>query len=335
MERRDETGRSVAARIGRGEVSPVYYLYGEDDYRREEALEQLLDSLLYEGTKDLNLEQFRAGEAAAGSIGGAARTLPFLSARRVILIRDAEALSREHQEELQAYLDDPSPTTCLVLAATRLDLRTRWAAAIQRKGVVLRFDRQAAASLKDSLVEAARARGKRLSPEAIDLLIVLAGDDLRQLIYGVEKAALFVGEREEIGRRDIEALVGETRARSIFQLTDAVGARNLDVALSCLTRLLETGEEPLAILGMLARQIRLLFRAKALAEQAVPPSTMSRTFGLPPRVIAALAEQGASLSWHQLSGALRCLSRADLAIKTGRAGAPAVLNRLVWDLCGA
>ena len=335
MRRGGQPGRSLAERVSEGEVAPAYYLYGEDDYRREGAVEQLLDVLLPADAKDLNLEQVRPGEAETGSITGGVRTSPFLSARRVVLIRGAEALSKEQQEELLAYLDDPSPTTCVVLASTRLDLRTRLAAAIQKKGVVVRFDRLETGSLKESLLAAARGLGKRLSPEAMDLLITLAGDDLRQLNYSVEKAALFTGEREEIAPQDIEALVGETRARSIFQLTDAVGARDLEVALRCLSALLEGGEEPLAILGMLARQIRLLFRAKALQEQAASSSTMARSLGLPPRVIAALAEQGALLSWQQLSSALRCLSKADLAIKTGRGTAPTVLTGLVWDLCRA
>ena len=250
-------------------------------------------------------------------------------------MRGTDALSRSQQEELLAYLDDPSPTTCLVLNGTRLDLRTRLAAALQKKGMLLRFDRLEAGSTKESLQGAARSRGKQISQEAIELLLALAGDDLRQSISGVEKATLFVGEREEIGPQDIEALVGETRARSIFQLTDAVGARDLEVALRCLISLLENGEEPLPILGMLARQIRLLFQAKALHERGATSSEMARTLGLPPRPLAALAEQGASLSWQQLGGAHQCLYRADLAIKTGRAGAPAVLHRLVWDLCKA
>jgi DNA polymerase-3 subunit delta len=335
MARWGETGRSLAELVSRGERAPVYCLYGEDDYRREQALEQLLDALLPGGARDLNLEQIRPGEAGTGSILGSARTVPFLSGCRVVLIRGADGLSREQQEDLLSYLDDPSPTTCLVLSAMRLDLRTRLAALLQKKGVVQRFDRLEAGSLKDSLLAAARAHGKRLSLEAIDLLIPLAGDDLRQLIYSVEKATLFVGDREEIGPQDIEALVGETRTRSIFELTDAVGARDLGVAVRCLTGLLESGEEPLAILGMLARQVRLLFRTKALQTQATPSGAAARTLGVPPRVAATLERHAASLSWQQLSRALRCLSRADLAIKTGRAAAPAVLSQLVWDLCRA
>lgn len=327
--------RSLEERIEKGKVAPAYCLYGEDDYRREEALAHLLDALLPEGARELNLDQLRPGEPESGSILGSARTLPFLAARRVVLIRGAEALSKQQEEELLGYLNDPSPTTSLVLSARRLDLRTRLAGALQQKGVVLRFERLGADSMKDSLLAAARARGKRLSPEAVSLLITLAGDDLRQAIYGVEKATLFVGEREEITPQDVESLVGEGRARSIFQLTDAVGVKNLGDALCCLTKLLQNGEEPLAILGMLARQIRLLVRAKALRELATPSGEMARALALPPRVVQTLAEQGISLSWQQLAGAFHSLYRADLAIKTGRAGAPAVLHRLLWDLCGA
>lgn len=328
-------GHSVAEQVLRGEVAPVYCLYGEEEYRRDQALNQLLDALLMEGARDLNLDQIRPGEPGMPSILGSARTLPFLASRRVVLIRGVEDLSKEQQEDLLAYLNDPSPTSCLVLAGKRLDLRTRLAAAIQKKGILLRFDRLEADSVKESLLAAAKEQGIRLQPEAISLLMALVGDDFRQLIYNVEKVALFVGERKEISAKDIEALVGETRVRSIFQLTDAVSGRDLDVALRCLTSLLGSGEEPLAVLGMLARQIRLLIQAKALQEQATPVSRMTHALGLPPRVVAALAEHSISRSWQQLSGAIQSLSRADLAIKTGKAESPVVLSGLVWDLCRA
>ncbi len=328
-------GHSVADQVRRGEVASVYCFYGEEEYRREQTLNQLLDALLAEGARELNLDQIRPGEAGTGSILGSARTLPFLASRRVVLVRGVEELSREQQEELLAYLNDPCPTSCLVLTARRLDLRTRLAAALQKKGVLLRFDRLDTDSLKDQLAAAAQERGVRLQSEAVSVLMALVGDDFRQLIYNVEKLALFVGEREEIGAKDVEALVGETKVRSIFQLTDAVSSKSLDVALRCLISLLESGEEPLAVIGMLGRQIRLLIRAKALQEQSIPVSRMTHELNLPPRVIAALAEQSASRSWRELSNGLRSLSDTDLAIKTGRAAAPVLLTGLVWDLCRA
>lgn len=328
---------SLAEQVRSGEVASVYCLYGEETYRLEQTLNQLLDALLSKSERDLNLDQIQPGEArTTSSILGSARTMPFLASRRVVLVRGIEDLSRDQQEELLVYLNDPSPTTCLVLAGKRLDLRTRLAAALQKKGILLRFERQEANSLKESLLAAAKEQGARLQPDAVDLLIALVGDDVRQLIYNVEKLATFVGEREEISAKDVEALVGETRVRSIFQLTDAVSGRDLDAALRCLTSLLASGEEPLAIIGMLARQIRLLIQAKALQGQSATTGRMTHAFGnLPPRVVAALAKQSAARSWRQLSGAIRSLSGADLAIKTGRAAAPVVLTELVWDLCRA
>ncbi|MCZ7627208.1 MAG: hypothetical protein M5R38_16910 [Candidatus Methylomirabilis sp.] len=133
--------------------------------------------------------------------------------------------------------------------------------------------------------------------------------------------------------RRLRRWLGETRVRSIFQLTDAVSSRNLDPALRCLTSLLESGEEPLAIIGMLARQIRLLIRAKSLREQSATVGRMTQGFNLPPprRRGPGRARRLAFLA--ALSGALHALSEADLAIKTGKAAAPAVMTGLVWNLC--
>jgi len=335
MQRRGHGDRSLRERIEAGDVAPVYYLYGEDEYRREQALQHLLQALLPAEAWDLNLEQMHPGEGAVGSLLERSRTVPFLAARRVLLIRDADALSQQEQAELALYLADPSPSTCLVLSGTRLDPKSRLAAAVHQKGVVLRFNRSDARSKRETLQALAHARGKQITPEAVDLLIALSGDDLRLSVSGLEKAILFVGEQQEIAVPEIEDLIGETRARSIFQLTDAVGTRNLEMALRCLASLLDHGEEPLPILGMVARQIRLLARAKAMREQGASQPELTRTLGVHPGLAAVLAEQGASLQWGHLADAVRQLHTADLAIKTGRCAARDALHRLIWELCAA
>jgi DNA polymerase-3 subunit delta len=334
-ERGRESGLSIGRRPEKGDASPVYYLYGEDGYRREQALRQLLDTLLPEAARALNLEQIRAGEGNDTSILGAARTLPFLSVRRVVLVRDAEVLSRQQQEELVAYLEDPAPTTCVVLTATRLDLRTRLAAALQKRGTILRFGPLQAGAMREALQEAARDRGKRVTQEALDLLVTLSGDDLRRAMSEVEKASLFVGERAEIGRQDVEVLVGQVRIRSIFRLMDAVSAPDLRRALCCLSDVIGQGEEPMAILGMLARQIRLLIRAKTLGDGGVTAGEIARALGLQPRTAAAVSEQAVSLSWQWLVRALHLLHRTDVAIKTGRTPSSIAIEGLVWEICRA
>lgn len=324
----------VLKRIGRGEVAPVYYLYGEEDLLREEALKAVISALIPAGGLDFDLESMSGETAVAEGILASLQTPPFLAPRRVVLIRDADRLEAVALQRLAAYLEDPVESSCLVIEAKKLDRRTRFAQVLERKGVVLRFPPLRGEAVRRWLKERAERLGKQLTPATMELLLTLLGEDLRGLANELNKVILFVGRRKDIEASDVEAVVGEQRARTVFELVEAVGGRRLKAALQCLSRLLEAGEEPLAILGILARQIRLLIRAQEMRRKGCTPEEIGRVLGLHPRFVPGLLEQAASFPAAQLQGALPRLLQADSELKGGREGRMA-LELLVVDLCKA
>ena len=109
------------------------------------------------------------------------------------------------------------------------------------------------------LVARARTDGFELGESAASLLAELSGGDLTQLRGDVAKAALAGGpDNRRVGVEEVRAVVGEHRLRHVFELTRALIAGDAGAALSVLEALLNSGEEPLAILGMLAREVRAL-----------------------------------------------------------------------------
>ena len=321
----------VLKRIGRGEVAPVYYLYGEEDLLREEALKALLDALVQAGGLGFDLESMPGGTAVAEGILASLQTPPFLAPRRVVLIRDADQLETATLQGLAAYLEDPVESGCLVMEAKKLDLRTRFAQVLGRRGVVLRFPPLKGEAVRRWLKERAERLGKRLTPDAMELLLTLLGEDLRALSNELNKVALFVGRRGGVEASDIEAVVGEQRARTVFELVEAVGKQRIEASLRCLSSLLEAGEEPLAILGMLARQIRLLIKVQEMRRKGLGTKEIGEALGLPSRFVPGLLEQAASFPASQLEKALPRLLQADSELKGGREGRMA-LELLVVNL---
>jgi DNA polymerase-3 subunit delta len=239
------------------------------------------------------------------------------------MLKDADRLRMEAWKGILAYLEVPSPTTCLICIADRVDQRNPAVQQIERIGKILRFAAPRSEEERQRwcqrwIRERAQQQGKSLSPEAELLLLNLQGSDLLRLGQEVDKLCIFVGERRDINVEAVEALVGEGRVREIFELTRAVSRRDLEAALSCLRRLLERGEDPLGILGMLARQVR----------------EISRLLGIPRQYVSEILD-GARISSlpHLEQGLLRLLD-LDRVLKSWGRGQLLYLELAIIDLCG-
>ncbi len=126
----------------------------------------------------------------------------------------------------------------------------------------------------------ARAQGIELTADAAALLVQLAGDDLTHLCGEVEKAALAGGaDNRRVSAAEVRAVVGETRARHVFDLTRALVDRDRAAALALLNTLLGAGEDPFALLGMLAREARAAWRAADGLSAGRPEDEIARELG--------------------------------------------------------
>lgn len=321
-------------------MAPAYLLVGEEVLLREEFLSRLLRALLPSGMEPLNLDVLVGTEAAGEDLITRCRTVPAFSPRRVVVLKEADRLRPETWESLLAYLETPASTTCLICIAEKLDSADRRLQRIEQVGKLLRFapprtEEERQRQAQRWITERARQQGKSLTPEAQMLLLTLQGPDLLPLAHEVDKLCLFVGERPQIDLEAVEALVGQARVHGIFALTRAVGHRDLEGALSCLRDLLVRGEEPLRILGMMARQVRLLLRAKELLAESRPSSEMSRLLGIPRVFLSEILEGARISSVAGLEGGLARLLDLDRALKSSGKGQPLYLELAVIELCSS
>src|SRR3989304_2486305 len=213
---------------------------------REEFVSRLLSTLLPPGMETLNLDILSGGEATSADIASRCRTIPAFAPRRLVLLKEADRVRSEGWDATGAYLDAPSPATCLICVADKLEHGHRGLKGLEEVGKVLRFALPRDAEGRERqcqqwMRQRARQQGKSLTPEAERLLLTLQGPDLLRLSQEVDKLCLFVGERQEIDPGPARALVGQGRVRGIFELTSAVSRRALNGALSCLRHLLEIG----------------------------------------------------------------------------------------------
>jgi DNA polymerase-3 subunit delta len=315
-------------------VGPLTLLHGPEPFLLDDAVARLTRAL-FPGQAELSLVRDVLDSRTAGveAIVQAALTLPWLGARRLVVARGAESLPARAAEALGAYAAAPNPSTALVLVAEEPLEGAHWLLRALPPAAVVAAPALAGRALTGWLRAHAQAAGYELREDAAALLVELSGDDLTRLVGEVEKAALAGGpDNRRVTVAEVRAVVGEHRLRHVFDLTRALTARDVPAALAVLESLLNAGEEPLAVLGMLAREARATWQAADALRAGRPAEEIVRRLRRPPAAATALLERARGLP---VATAARQLARCwDVERRLKQGGVPRPeLSLLVADLC--
>lgn len=179
--------------------------------------------------------------------------------------------------------------------------------------------------------ETGEAKGAAISPAAIRSLADLVGGDLWTLDQELEKLSLYAAGRE-IGEADVRLMVSQVREASIFEAVDAMIDGRPEAALRLLAQLRDDGREPLYIIAMVERQLRLLALARDSMERRLPAGEMKRALGTSSDfVVRKTTDQARRHSRQDIAWRYDRLLQADLAIKQGRLDPDLALELLVGE----
>ena len=288
------TDRDLQQHIKRKSFLPVYLLYGEEDFLIERRAKALAEAALDGSDPSFNHDIFRGTEQKAEEVTIAANAFPFMWGKRVVLVREVEPLLKS--PVLHAYVRQPSPDTVLLLCAGSLKpsrSRGRKAASPSDLLAVLREAERGAhptgtaveyKALKDAeamhwIVAEAEQAGKRFAPEACALIHTLTGNGARELSSVIEKLLIAAPEQDTIDTDDVYAHLGASRQYNVYELGNAVLARDGRRAQEILQHLLVT-EDALMIVNALFRQTSQLWRVRSYRFSGRVTDDDARNLGL-------------------------------------------------------
>src|SRR6266568_719959 len=213
--------------VHKGDIGPLYYLYGEEQFLVERGVQRLLQRVVDTNFRDFNFNLYYGNECRGEEIVESAQTLPMFADRRAILVKRSSDLPAAALEVLLGYLQDPSPTTCLIFQGEKIDQRKKFFSEFKRTGQLVEYKRfyenQLGAFIRDEM----SACGKRIEPAAAELLVYLAGSNLSELTAQLEKLITYVADRPVIALDDVRTIVSDTKVDSVFELANALGGRDL------------------------------------------------------------------------------------------------------------
>ncbi|HET9621028.1 MAG TPA: DNA polymerase III subunit delta [Kofleriaceae bacterium] len=297
--------------VNAGRFDPMYVLHSEHPILIERVLTAIRDAVVPANARGFNYDIVE-GKASAARIVALAQTLPMLAQRRLIYVRDISTLPSDDGEALLAYLAKPNPSTVIVAVASKIDKRIKLYAQLSKKGYLhgLEAPRQLAPWLRAE----AKQQGVQLDGNAVSRLIDAVGHDLSRLALTVEQLGLYAGKRA-VTSDDVDELIADTRERTVFELTDAIGAADRGRALAAVAALCDQRESAVGVVVMLARHVRQMALVYALRDSNVPRNSWAPTLGVPPFIVDKVISQARAYSPAALARATQQLANADRALK--------------------
>jgi len=332
-------------RLKAGEIDPLYLFDGGERFLRDAALRELEMAAIDPTLRDFNRAEVAASNGGIEEALRLARQYPMISAHRIVIVRDFEAISDDQQlEMLKGYLNEPMPSSVVVFVTDGMDNRRNIATMLRKTCRIVLFepldDQQAAGWVTDYAAEA----GCAIDPPTAAWLVATVGVDLTRLGGELEKLINYVrdpdasaGTRARITRQEIDLLVRYTREHSNFELTDAIIAGDRRRALRLLDRLYTNTDESiqslsLMIIGAIAVNYRRMLIAREMMGLNLPNSEVAQAVGMSPYAVTYLNEKARRIDERRLTRGIELTARTDLALKTSLATPKMLIEVLVCEL---
>ncbi|MBO8126158.1 MAG: DNA polymerase III subunit delta [Firmicutes bacterium] len=301
------------------QTARAYLIVSEQSLLLEQAIQTVIAAWLGKDYDQLQIINLNSSELTPDYFLSNVLTFGIFAQRRLALLRAADELNGDALNTVAEAIDQiPEETLLLCTVEGKKPPKGKLTTAIKKAGVILELPQLRGADLYQWTREEAAGLGLTLSPEVEAELVATFGGNLFQLQSELLKLATFVGEeKRQVEIKDLKEVMGRSSLHSIFDLTDALGQKNLVKARAELNQLLRSGENPMYVLTMLQWHLANLWQCKSTA--GANPQQVAAVLGIHPYVASKSLKQAANFDLEELSRAYLLAVETEYRLKTGKA----------------
>jgi DNA polymerase-3 subunit delta len=342
----DAALKTLRDAVKRRQFDGAYYVYGDDEFQKNEAVRQLVAAAVDPATRDFNLDTRRAADLDAESLGSLLGTPPMMAERRVMIIRDIGALRKDARSALDRYLKHPSYDMTVVLVAAP---GAKTDKALQMSTTPMEFNPLDGSRVSRWIVHHARSElGAEITADAAELLHEAVGNDLYRLAAELDKLASYTNGAC-ISEDSVGAVVGVRRGETVSDFLDRVSQRDATGALELIPHILSQPKTSgVSVVMALSTQMLALAWGRSRLDSGLPQGRLEgeyfqllkSTGAYPGRPWggAARAWALAARDWRvsECDRAVDALLSADVALKESRVSSESqILATAVLAICSA
>ncbi|NQX85970.1 MAG: DNA polymerase III subunit delta [Flavobacteriaceae bacterium] len=236
--------KKLVTDIKNGNLKPIYFLMGEEPYYIDKISEYIEANVLDESEKGFNQMVLYGRDISVDDIVANAKRFPMMSERQVVIVKEAQDLSR-HIEKLADYAKNPQPSTVLVVNYKYKKIHKNKALykALKKVGVVFESKKLYENQVADWIRRVLAPKEYSITPKAAQMLVEFLGTDLSKINNELEKLKLIVPKRSQITPEIIETNIGISKDYNNFELRKAVGDKNVIKANQIITYFAENPKD--------------------------------------------------------------------------------------------
>lgn len=210
-----------------GIIKPIYFLMGDEPYYIDKLTEYIENNILSEDEKGFNQTVIYGRDATIEDIVSNAKRYPMMAERQVVVVREAQELSRTI-DKLESYAENPQPTTVLVVAYKykTLDKRKKLVKLIAKNGVLFESKKLYENQVGTWIQRLLQGRGYSIEPKANAMLVEFLGNDLSRISNELDKLQIILPKGHTITPKDIEYNIGFSKDYNVFELQNAIGSKD-------------------------------------------------------------------------------------------------------------
>jgi DNA polymerase-3 subunit delta len=338
---------AVLEEIKKGQIRPVYLLYGEEVYFIRQIEQAVIHSVLAPEEIDMNLLSLDK-DPSINELIALIETVPFMGGKNVIIIRNTalfrprktgtgEPVEEKVEERLLKVISNMPDYTHLVLSTIeKVDKRRKLFKFVEKYGTAVEVANIKGKDVRGWLTSKLAELNRKMDSDAIEYFLgvisIMPQVSLGFLHNELEKVDLFTEGKPRISELDLVKIMSAIPEISIFSMIDAVSQKQLGKALQLMGEQLRSGEHPLKLISLLARQVRLMWQAKEMSNAGHDSREIAERLGLVPFIGEKLLKQSRNFTMDILKQATLALATADYELKSGKAN-KSVLEEIVISMC--
>lgn len=302
--------------IKMGQLKNVYLLYGTEDYLKRQYRDKLKHALV-EPDDTMNFSAYEGKDINPKELIDLSETLPFFKEKRMILVENS-GFFKNSCDDLAEYMSQVPESTCFVFVEEEVDKRSKLFKAASRAGSAVEFETPKEDMLVRWILGRIQREGKKITQSVMQLFLSKTGSDMENIDKELEKLICYTLDKTEISAADVEAICTGQTENKIFEMIDAISAKNQKKALDLYYDLLTLKEAPMRILFLIARQFQNLLLIKSMSAKGYPAVSIAKTAGMPSFAVQKNLRQAGAFKINQLKEAIEDCGQAEEDVKTGR-----------------
>lgn len=312
--------------------SPVYFLYGEERYSIDKAI-QLAKESLNPYFRDLNFTVIDSDyDTDIDMIVSCCESIPFMDSKRVIVVKNSDLFqtgnkvySKKQIEKIINYLESPCQTTTMIFVPAEIDKRSELYKFIKKKYDLYQSDRLDKIKFSSWVSDKFKSKNISIDNYSKEYFIQKTGYlfkdsqvTLLDVENEIEKICLNQSFKNQISIVDIDKISSTVNDNDIFKFIDHVFAGENKNVYIMMKNILNSQKSPILVLSLLGRQISILIKIYILKKSGCSQETIAKMLMLHPFVVKKCTLQLKKYSYKSLIELYNLCSDMDYRIKKGQ-----------------